>query len=134
MIGPNLYEEFALPAERRVFDAVRAGCGLPASLHICGDSTHILSAMATSGAVVLEIDHLVSLDEACRLVPDSIALWGNINPVDILNNGTPEKVKAACAEAIETVRRHKRHRFVLSSGCTLAPGTPPENIAALVDA
>jgi MtaA/CmuA family methyltransferase len=133
MIGPDFYEELALPAERRVFEAIRAGCGVPSSLHICGDSTHILSAMATSGAEVLEIDHQVSLDDACRMVPDTVALWGNVDPVEVMNNGTPEAVRRACAEAVETVRRHGRRRFVLSSGCTLAPGTPPENIAAMIE-
>jgi len=134
MIGPDLYEEFALPAERRVFNAIRADCGVPSSLHICGDSAHILPAMARAGADVLEIDHLVNLDDACGLVPDSITLWGNIDPVRVLFNGTPESVKAACANAIAVIRRNKRRRFVLSSGCTLPPDTPPENIHALVEA
>jgi uroporphyrinogen-III decarboxylase len=88
--------------------------------------------MATSGAHVLEIDHLVSLDEACRLVPEQVALWGNLDPVGVIRNGTPESVAAAATEAIATVREHGRHRFVLSSGCTLAPNTPARNIAAIM--
>lgn len=134
LIGPALYQEFALPAERRVFAAVRAATAVPASLHICGNSTHILAAMATAGAGVLEIDHQVPLAEACRLVPDTIALWGNLDPVGVLRNGTPEAVGTAAAEAVGTVARHGRRRFVLSSGCTLAPDTPPANIDALCKA
>ncbi len=101
-------------------------------MHICGNSTHILPAMAKSGAAVLEIDHLVSLDEACRLVPDDVALWGNLDPVSVLCNGTPEAVEQAAAAAVAAVKTHGRRRFVLSSGCALAPGTPAENIAAMV--
>jgi MtaA/CmuA family methyltransferase len=132
MIGPDCYEEFALAAERRVFRAIHDSCDVPASLHICGDARHILAAMATSGADVLEIDHLVPLTTACMVVPEEVALWGNLNPVGVIRNGTPEAVKAAAADAIATVRRHGRRRFVLSSGCTLTPDTPAENIAALI--
>jgi len=87
--------------------------------------------MATSGAAVLEIDHLVSLDDACRLVPESIALWGNLDPVSVVSNGTPESIRQAVVDAITTIQSHKRKRYVLSSGCTLPPDTPAENIAAL---
>lgn len=132
LVGPELYEEFALPAEQGVFEAIAAGCGVPSSLHICGNSTHILPAMATSGAAVLEIDHLVPLDMACRLVPDTVALWGNLDPVSVVRNGTPELVTHAAAEAVAAVTAHGRKRFVLSSGCTLPPDTPPENIAAML--
>lgn len=132
LTGPDLYQEYLLPAERQVFEAIRSACDIPSSLHICGNSTHILPAMASSGADVLEIDHLVPLDEACRLVPDNIALWGNLDPVSVIRNGTPEDVMAAAAEAVATVTKHGRSRFVLSSGCTLAPDTPHENISALI--
>jgi uroporphyrinogen decarboxylase len=80
--------------------------------------------MATSGAHVLEIHHLVALDNACRLVPEQITLWGNLDPVGVIRNGTPGSVQTAASEAIATIREHGRHRFVLSSGCTLAPDTP----------
>jgi len=132
LIGPGLYEQFALPAERRVFASIADACDLPTSLHICGDSTPILPLMASSGAQVLEIDHLVSLDNACRLVPEEITLWGNLDPVGVLRNGTPESVQTAASEAIATVREHGRRRFVLSSGCTLAPDTPAQNITAIM--
>ena len=41
--------------------------------------------MATSGADVLEIDHQVDLAEACRAVPEEIALWGDLDPVGVLD-------------------------------------------------
>lgn len=132
MIGPDFYQEFALPAERRVFRAIHDSCDVPVSLHICGDARHILAAMATSGADVIEIDHPVPLAHACRIVPDTITLWGNLDPVGIIRNGTPESIHTAAQQAIGEVQRHGRSRFVLSTGCTLAPDTPPENITALM--
>jgi MtaA/CmuA family methyltransferase len=134
LVGPERYREAALPAEQRVFEGIRRGCGVPGSLHICGRTSHILGDMARSGARVLEIDHAVDLREACRLVPPEVALWGNLDPVGVLLHGTPERVEAAAAEAVAAVRASGRTRFVLSTGCTLAPATPPANIEALVRA
>ncbi len=134
LIGLRLYQEVVQPAERQVFEAIRAACDVPSSLHICGDARHILAAMAGSGADVLEIDHLVPLDDACRIVPEKIAVWGNLDPVGVIRNGTQGTVRTAANNAINTVRRHGRRRFVLSSGCTLAPDTPEANIAALCNA
>ena len=44
--------------------------------------------MASSGADVLELDHLVDLREACRVVGPDIALWGNLDPVRLLAQWT----------------------------------------------
>ena len=82
---------------------------------------------------MLEIDHLVPLEEGCRLVPDKVALWGKLDPVSVVRNGTPEMVKQATADAVAAVAAHGRKRFVLSSGCTLAPDTPPQNLSAMVE-
>lgn len=57
---------------------------------------------------------------------------GNLDPVLVLRNGTPEMVKRAAADAVSMVHAHGRKRFILSSGCTLAPDTPPENVGAVI--
>ncbi len=127
LIGPELYREVALPAERRVFERLRA-TGKKLSLHICGDTTELIADMATSGADVLEIDHLLDLDLACATVPDEVALWGNLDPVGVLARGSDDDVQRVTEDAIRTVRAHGRRRFVLSSGCALAVETPPERL------
>lgn len=130
LTGPRLYREVALPAEQQVIAALRT-TGLPVSLHICGNALPILADMARSGATVLELDQRVDLAEACRIVPDGTAIWGNLDPVQLLR-GTPDEVRQASLSAMQTVAAAGRRRFVLSSGCTLAIGTPPENVAALI--
>jgi uroporphyrinogen-III decarboxylase len=61
----------------------------------------------------------------------SSALGGNIDPVGVLLEGTPADVEESARSLIEQVRRFGRRRFVLSSGCILAPGTPEANLRAL---
>jgi MtaA/CmuA family methyltransferase len=133
LIGPRLYREVALPAERRVIAGLKSPAMPPVSLHICGNATPILADMAGSGADVLELDQQVDMAVACRVVPATTALWGNLDPVGVLARGTCQQVCAATDRVLRTVAASGRRRFVLSSGCTLAVDTPPANLAAMIE-
>jgi uroporphyrinogen decarboxylase len=134
LIGPRAYEEVALPFEMRLIAGLKKLSSRPISLHICGRALPILARMAASGADVLEIDHGVELEEACRIAGPDIALWGNLDPVSVLAQGTPEAVRQASQAALRTAERYGHRRFVLSSGCTLAMETPEENLQAMLRA
>ena len=134
LIGPRLYREVALPLEQLVIARLKSRVSLPVSLHICGHATPILTDMADSGADVLELDHQVEIATACRLLGPRIGIWGNLNPVALLAQGTPEQVRRATIELMETVRTCGHQRFVVSSGCTLAPDTPAANLHAMLNA
>lgn len=134
LIGPRAYAEIALPAESKLIGQLRSATGKPVSLHICGDATRLLPHMAASGADVMEVDHAVDIGEACRVVGLDIGLWGNLDPVRVLAQGTPEAVQAEKEKVINAVNAAGRRRFVLSSGCTLAVETPHANLDALLHA
>jgi uroporphyrinogen-III decarboxylase len=65
--------------------------------------------------------------------PD-VGLWGTIDPVGVLLEGTPAAVRQKVRSLLESVKAAGHRRFVLSSGCTLAVGTPHENLEALLRA
>lgn len=132
LLGPTLYRRLALPIEQQVIRAIQSRCALPVSLHICGNATPILSDMAASGAQVLELDHHVDLNQAAQLVGHEIALWGNLDPVGLLGRGRPDEIERAARRLIDAMRTADQRRFVLSSGCTLTPGTPRENLEAML--
>ena len=94
----------------------------------------ILTAMASSGADVLELDHRVPIAEAVSRVGAGVAIWGNLDPVAVLARGTAAQVRRASVDLLQAVDRCGHRRFVLSSGCTLAVETPPENLRAMLDA
>jgi uroporphyrinogen decarboxylase len=133
LIGPELYQRLALPAEKRVIARIKAATEKPVSLHICGQTTSLLAAMASSGADVLELDHWVDLGEACRALGPGIGIWGNLDPVGLLAQATPAAVAEAARQAVGVVHSCGHHRFVLSSGCTLAMETPFDNLDALIN-
>ena len=133
LIGPRFYREVALPYQRRVISALKAAIAQPVSLHICGNAMPILADMASSEADVLELDHQVDIASACRVVGRKVTIWGNLDPVGLLVHGTPEKVRRATLDLIYAVHGCGHSRLVVSSGCTLAPDTPTENLVALIE-
>ena len=133
LISPSLYTQIVQPVEARAVRRLKAATGKPVSLHICGNATRLLAGMAATGADVLEIDHLVDLREACRMVGPNVALWGNLDPVRVLAQGTASDVRRAVNDALKAVKSAGHSRYVLSSGCTLAMETPAENLEALLN-
>lgn len=133
MLGPELYRRFALPYEQRVFEALKQHTECTLSLHICGDTTRLLDDMAGSGAEVLELDYDVDLSHASSVLPEEIAIWGNINAVSPLYDGGPVDVLVVAEQTLAKIREAGRSRFVLSSGCTVAPDTPGENLRTLIE-
>lgn len=134
LLGPRLYREIALPFEQQVIARIKAATSLPVSLHMCGNATPLLAEMAQSGADVLELDQRTDMRDACRILPRDVAIWGNLDPVGVLAQGSPPDVTRAATEFFEIMNCAGHQSFVLSSGCTLAVETPAENLHALINA
>lgn len=130
LISPALYRQFALAPQRRLVEEVQA-FGIPMSLHICGNTTAIISDMGRTGARILEVDWQLDMGEARRAVPTSTVLMGNVNPGDPLVLGAPQQVDAAACRVIHATGGRG---LFLSSGCAMGRNTPPENVRALVAA
>ncbi len=131
LIGPQLYRDVALPFAKRLVSELKATVEVPVSLHVCGDATPIVADMAASGADVLELDCQVDMTEACRTVGPNVGIRGNLDTVGLLARGTVEQVRRETGRLIDTMHAAGHDRFVLSSGCTLAMETPPENMHAM---
>lgn len=131
LISSKTFETFAAPHLKHIMMAV-AKVGATPSLHICGKTTPLLKLMANTGAGILELDHLVNLKEAKAQVGDRVILMGNLDPTNLLLNGTPAQVEQAAKASIEAVGMDGR--YILSSGCEIPPNAPLENIKAMVTA
>ena len=93
-------------------------------LHICGDTTQILSFMAETGVTGCSIEEKVDSYKAVEIAGDKTVLVGNVGSVRPLFQGTPE-------ETIEAARKSVDAGFdVISSGCGIAVATPDENMKA----
>ena len=128
LMGAELYRQVALPAEQQVFRKLKNLTDAFLSLHICGKVDHLLPDMIHAGADVLELDSRTNLEHACQEIPAHISVWGNLDPVALLEKGLPSQVYHEI-EKIRTILNHyQRKRFVLSSGCALSMDTNRENL------
>ena len=137
VISPAMYRKWAWPAERAFFAAINPVAerhGAATLLHICGQTTPILTAMADTCAHILEVDHKVSLTTAREQVGGRVCLLGNLDPVEVLWRGTPQSVTRAAHRAIGDGGGVGAIGFVLGSGCEVPVAAPRENLAAMVAA
>jgi len=130
VISPSDYEKWAFPYQRKVIRAWKE-YGAKTLLHICGDSSQVLDLYAETGADVIEVDHKVDLAYAREVVGERSCVIGNIDPVTVLLQGTPEKVRAVADSCLDVGRGGG---YILGSGCIVPRFTPLENVRAMVDA
>ncbi len=130
LISREQFREFSLPYLKRVVDRVKEK-GAVVSIHICGNITNRLDLIPETGAANISLDYKVDLAKARELVGDRMAFSGNMNPVAIMQNETPEGVKAACRACIE--KAGTGSSYILMPGCDIPPGVPLENICAMVE-
>jgi MtaA/CmuA family methyltransferase len=128
LVGPQIYEEFVWPYEKRMIDALHA-LGTRVRLHICGNTSRILDGMGRLGCEVVELDSMAPIAKARAEMGPGQILLGNIDPVGVLRNGTPESITAAIAAC----HRDAGARYMVGAGCEVPRDTPPENLLALRD-
>lgn len=128
LVGPKIYEEFVLPYERKMVEGLHA-MGTRVRLHICGDISCILPGVGSLGCAMVDVDSMVSLAQAREEMGPDQVLAGNLDPVAMLRNSTPESITAAIAEC------HQRsgNRYIVGAGCEVPRDTPEENLLALRD-
>jgi uroporphyrinogen-III decarboxylase len=72
---------------------------------------------------------VVSLAEARREMGAKQILLGNLDPVRVLRDGSPDAVRAAIAEC----HRQAGPAYILGAGCEVPRGTPHQNLRALAE-
>lgn len=135
-LSAAFYASFVLPFESRIARAVEAR-GVRAYLHTCGDIHDRLELMADSGASGIEcLDPpplgRVELGDAKARVGRRVFIKGNIDPVNVLLTGGPETIRADARHRISVGK--PGGRYILSTACSIAPRTPPANVALLAEA
>jgi len=101
-------------------------------LHNCGNTGHCTRAMVYTGAAAYHFGNKCEMREVLKDVPPTALAMGNIDPVSVFKDGTPETMKKAVFDLLESTKDYPN--FVLSSGCDTPPHTPAENIDAFYEA
>jgi uroporphyrinogen-III decarboxylase len=128
LVGPRVYQEFVWPAEKLLVDGIHA-LGGRVRLHICGNTRRILDGMGRLGCEIVDIDYPAPLAEARAKTGAAQVLAGNLHPVKVIRDGSPETVRAALSECYAAAAP----RYIVTAGCEIPRDTPPENVRALVE-
>lgn len=126
LVGPELYEQYVWPFEKRLVDGVHA-MGGRVRLHICGNTTTILEGMGRLGCDMVDLDFMVSMAAARAAMGPEQVLLGNVAPVAVLRDGTPEQVSKSVAQC----RAESGEHYIIGAGCEVPRDTPHANVRAL---
>jgi MtaA/CmuA family methyltransferase len=126
LVGPDIYDEFVWPYEKKLVDGIHA-LGGKVRLHICGNTRRILEGMGKLGCDIVDLDSMAPISEARQQMGPKTILLGNLNPVAVLRNGDAAGVTAAIAEC----HRQAGAPFIVGAGCEVPRDTPAENLRAL---
>lgn len=123
LVGPQIYEEFVFPYEKILIDRIHAMGGV-VRLHICGNIGDLLENIGKLGAEIVDIDSMVTMKHAREKTGKSQILLGNINPVTVVKNGTPDLIFAELKKCYEEAGS----KYIIGAGCEIPRGTAAENV------
>jgi uroporphyrinogen-III decarboxylase len=100
---------------------------------MCGHTNHLLE-IFTYQLKINEYQGFgwqVDLDKIGDIMGGKVVLLGNVNPL-LVSDGTPDEVKRATRLVIEKLAPYKG--LIIQDGNNIAPGSPVENINAMMAA
>ena len=112
---------------KKIIDAVQDDT-FKVILHNCGNTGHCTDAMVRSGASAIHVGNRADMVAVLQAAPAGLPVLGNIDPVGIMQQATPDQVYAAVSDLLEKTAAFDN--YILSSGCDVPPHTPIDNIKA----
>ncbi|WP_300455680.1 uroporphyrinogen decarboxylase [Accumulibacter sp.] len=128
------YREFSLYYMQRILDRLireKGGERVPSIVFTKGGSLW-LEAIADSGCDAIGVDWTIDIGEARRRVGHRVALQGNLDPAVLF--ASPDTVAAEARKILDSFGPGQTTGHVFNLGHGISQFTPPDNVAALVDA
>ncbi len=128
-LSDETYREIALPFQKRIrshFDGRH-------SFHMCGKTDHLLGIFIDDLRIheFQGFGYEVDLELVASVMGGKVVLLGNVNPM-LIRSGTPAQVREATRRVIEVLA--PRRGFIVQDGSNIPPGSPLENINAMMEA
>ena len=131
LLTTDAYRDLSLAPMRNVIAGLAKGPdggAIPAIVFTKGGGAW-LADIAAIGAAAVGLDWTVDISAARRSVGGSVALQGNLDPVALLTD--PATIVREATRILHAAGPAPGHIFNLGHG--IMQGTPPENVAALVE-
>jgi len=126
LIGPENYKKFALPYEKRIIKAIH-DLDAKVKLHICGNINPLLEQLVETKADIIDLDWMVDFKKAVEIFQGKASANGNFDPVGVLMQGSPEKVKRTVKQCVNS----GDETTFIAAGCEVPVSTPYENMYAV---
>jgi len=123
LIAPKTYRDYEAEYQRLQLE----GVNVPKILHICGNVDSIVEYMGQTGAEILSLEPKADAQLARRKCGVDIILMGGVDTATTLFMKDAQTVKEGSEEQIADGIQ------ILAPGCAVAPGTPKENLLAMVE-
>lgn len=128
VLSPQQYQEFAFGAEKAVIEFLHR-YDLDVILHICGDTSGIISLLPETEADLVSVDK-VNIREVIQTVGQRVRVIGNFDTTELwLGDGAEIKEKVA---GMVVMAKTCPRGYVAATGCEVPIATPPENLQAFV--
>jgi len=125
-VGPSHFEEFVFPYLSQVCREFSSAVKI---YHICDrEIAHVLPRLPDLGIDVLYF--AADIGEVKREVGSRVCLMGNLSPIELFLQGSPEEVAMEARRCIEIAAEEEGGYLLAPSGAFI-PGTPDENIRAV---
>lgn len=124
LLDETTYEEFAVPAARTSLESLDAP-----TIYFAPGAGHTLESQLGIGATGFGVDWRVPLPEAFERLPGH-AIQGNLDPSILLSD--PATVAREVKTLLASVEERSGH--IMNLGHGIDRNTPPENVAAFVEA
>lgn len=128
VLSPSLFRQHVVgPATRIVTELKRRHPGIPV-IGFPRLAGLMVGEYAATGVNAIGMDTSMDLARAAALLPDGIAMQGNLDPMALVAGGD-----ALFAEVDTILLAMKRRPFIFNLGHGIVPQTPPEHVKALVE-
>lgn len=132
LLSPALEAEFSAPYTKRLAEAVKND-SFAVIYHNCGQGViHMTDSIFANGCDAYHFGNAIDLCELIKAAPTDKPVMGNIDPVGLFKDGTPEEMKDAVNALLNECAAYPN--FLLSSGCDIPPNAKWENIDAFFKA
>jgi len=133
MMRREIFDEFVKPYYDRVGEELRRN-RMHWWLHSCGNNTDLLPSLIDSGVRMFHPVQKHTMDEqaVAKEFGDRLGFWAGIDVQHILQEGTPDEVRAEVRFLIDTFDREEGG-MAIAAGNGIVSGTPFENIEAYLD-
>lgn len=133
LIGPKMYERFVFPFTRELTEYACKKTGQKVSLHMCGTTYSIWKYLRQYELNELSLDNVIDLGRAVEELGDAVPVAGNVDPVEIVMNGTREEIYGGVRRCIEIGRSAKKG-YHLVTGCDIPETTSPQKVDWFMEA